>query len=60
MFTVGFVVKTLEIAFAVAFIIIGLYYIALRKRSNGEVPSALKNTDIVIANGTDEIKIICK
>lgn len=60
MFTVDFVVKTLGIAFSVAFIIIVLYYITLRNRSNGEVPSALKNTDIVIANGTDEIKIICK
>ncbi len=60
MITVAFVVKTLGIAFALSFVVIFCYYIKLRKCSNDEVPSALKNTDIVIANGTDEIKIICK
>lgn len=59
MITVSFVVKTLIFAFVLSFAVIIGYYIKLRKCSN-EMPTCLKNTDINISNGIEEIKIICK
>lgn len=59
MITISFVVKSLIFAFVISFFVIGGYYHTLKKNSQ-DVPEGLKNTDICIADGIEEIKIICK
>lgn len=59
MITISFVVKSLIFAFGISFFVIVGYYCALTKNSQ-DVPEGLKNTDICIADGIEEIKIICK
>lgn len=59
MITALSVVITLIIAFVISLIIIVWYYYKLKQNSH-EILEGLNNTDICIANGVDEIKIICK
>lgn len=59
MISISFVVGSLAFAFVISFIIIGGYYHALKNNSQS-IPEGLKNTDICIADGVEEIKIICK
>lgn len=59
MITISFVVISLILAFLISFAIIAGYYHTLKKNSQ-DVPEGLKNTDICIADGVEEIKIICK
>lgn len=59
MITVSFVVKSIIVAFIISFVVIIGYYLSLKKNSY-DMPKRLKNTDIPIANGIEDIKIICK
>lgn len=59
MITISFVTKTLIVALIISLIAIFFYNKKLKKDSY-EPPSHLKNTDIFISSGIDEIKIICK
>ncbi len=59
MITISFVVISLIFAFIISFVVIVGYYHALKKNSQ-DVPEGLKNTDICISDGIEEIKIICK
>lgn len=59
MISISFVAISLIFAFMVAFFIIMRYYHTLKKNTQ-DIPEGLKNTDIRIADGIEEIKIICK
>lgn len=59
MFTIQVVIGSIIGVFIVALIAVFIYNYYLRKSFPKE-PIELFNTDIPIANGKDEIKIICK
>lgn len=59
MTTILFVAITLIIASVISLFFIIIYYQGLKKFSY-EIPQGLENTDICIADGIEEIKIICK